>query len=60
MGQVSIFLIQEIEHTEVTLSFKHFSRVETWPTHIEKSMFNSRFTPIFHRNCVRAIFNADY
>jgi hypothetical protein len=34
------FLKQEIWHTEVTLSFKHFSRMETWPTHIEKLMFN--------------------
>jgi hypothetical protein len=60
MGQVSIFLKQEIGHTEVTLSFKYFSRMETWPTHIEKSMFNSHFTPIFHRNCDWAIYNAHY
>jgi hypothetical protein len=38
MGQVSIFWKQEIGHTEDTLSFKHFSRMETWPTHIEKSI----------------------
>ena len=44
MGQVSIKKTNKqeihVEHTEVTLSFKHFSRMETWPIHIEKSMLH--------------------
>jgi hypothetical protein len=42
-----------IWRTKDTLLFKHFP-------HSEKSMFIGHFTPIFHWNCVGAMFNTHY
>jgi hypothetical protein len=46
--------------TKDTPSLKLLSRIETWPIHIEKSMFHGQFTPIFHRNCVGAMVKSCY
>jgi hypothetical protein len=37
---------KEIRHTEIMLSIKLFSRMETRPTRIQSSMFNGHFAPI--------------
>jgi hypothetical protein len=62
-GSSLLFVLkQEKWHTKDTLSFKPSSRMalQTWPIHIEKSVFIGHFTSICHRNCVRAIFNTQW
>jgi hypothetical protein len=53
----SPFLKNNRTYRNYIQSFKFFSRMETWPTHIQNSISNSHFTPIFLQNCVWAIFN---
>jgi hypothetical protein len=55
MNGPNVHLFLKNRHT-----FKYFSRMETWPIHTEKSMFNVHFTPTFYRNCLWAMFNIYY
>jgi hypothetical protein len=46
VGQVSI--LEKCLNDSVTFEWHILKKMETWPIHIKKSMFNGQFTPIFH------------
>jgi hypothetical protein len=56
MGQVKMFKWW-CNFCKSYLIYFLFLKMETWPSHFQKSMINRHFTPIFHRNCVWANFN---